>query len=121
MTVTPWYVSLTGCFFVAGGPPSANTTASTARGKTYFMMQLHECETSQSRFMLPRWAAAHNDIWTAIPVRHFAAHSATCGGVEINAKSSPITAAECQSSHSATYKKEEVKRTLSGDARIVLF
>ena len=39
----------------------------------------------------------------------------------MNANELPCRAAGCSSNNSATYKKEEVKRTLSGDARIVLF
>jgi hypothetical protein len=39
----------------------------------------------------------------------------------MNANRRPMSAPGCRCPHSATYKKEEVKRTLSGDARIVLF
>jgi hypothetical protein len=48
-------------------------------------------------------------------------HSAKYGEVELSANGLHMKAPACISSHSATYKKEEVKRTLSGDARIVLF
>ena len=39
----------------------------------------------------------------------------------MSANGQPIQASQRFSTHSATYKKEEAKRTLSGDARIVLF